>query len=138
FALVNLLRRGDIAGRVELGGAANAEDIATQLEDELDDEPIAVPVDQLGRPAPATAVMAKEGKGDGIEDGGLAAAVVAGEHPQTGGRVQGNGALIPIAEETLERDLERDHGVTSRISSSARARMRSRLASSCWINSCRR
>ena len=124
--------------RAELGVAleqrcADAVGLAVEGEIELDVQAVGIMVDQLDDLLSAAAMMAEQGEGHGVEDGRLAAAVEAGQHPQRRA-VEEDFLLVLVAEETLEPDAQGDHVVSSASSCSASPSMPSRSASS-WLAS---
>src|SRR5262249_576665 len=97
---------------------------------ELDHQAVAVLVNQLFGVLFAAAMLAKQGVGHGVEHGGFAAAVGAGQHPQRVA-VEGHFLLVAVREEALDQNPLRDHAcgfsssrsVSARRSNSSRSRL---------------
>ncbi len=116
--LPHLLRDRRAAAPRAAERAAGPVAAAVEREVELDDQAVAVLVDQLQRVLLAVAVLAEQGVRQRVEDGRLAAAVEPREEPERR-PVEPELLLVSVAEEALQRDPERDHGRSSsaRISS---------------------
>src|SRR5262249_53494760 len=108
-------------------------ELAVEQEVELDGEGVRLLVEELMVVLSAAAVVAEEREGDGVEDGRLARAVEAGEHPQGGVAVELDGLLVLVAEEALEPDALGDH----RLASFGRGPERDRRALMCRFRHCR-
>src|SRR5207253_6816962 len=75
------------------------------------------------------AVLSEQRVSDRVEQGALAVAVVADDH---GGShvLEVEGLIVPIGEESSQRELERDHATTSSNNSSSNVSTRTRRTSS--------
>src|SRR5262249_39766128 len=132
----DLLGAGGAAAGVAAEGALGAVGVAVEQEVELDEQGVAVLVDQLVGLLAAAAVVAEQRVGDGVEDGRFAATVEAGQHPQRGVAVEADLLLVLVAEEALELDALGDHACTSLIRASARSRTAPRRSSGWLVSSC--
>src|SRR4029077_401442 len=105
-----------------------------QFEFEFDRKAVGVLVDKFGIAARPAAMVAEQRVGDRVENGGFAAAIGTGEHPQ-GGAFKADFPLVAVAEKAGEFDAPRNHWASSRMRVSARSSSSFRSFSSWFRNS---
>src|SRR4051812_43119312 len=106
----NLLGRRGVAAAALSERPSGAIDLAVEEKVKLDLEPVGVLIDHLGRALRPAAMHAEKSIRDSVENGRLAAAVQAGEHPKGRAR-EVNLLLFTVTKKAPEGDSAGDHSV---------------------------